>query len=716
MADDSGTTSGEELHLQPVSAGMRPRRRALWGALAAVAVAAAGLAVISGGDDAVPRLPVALGAAGRNEAAGVAADMSLAAWITYVAGDDLPALGGDGAAYRLRAADIDEDRVQAVADALGLTGEVTHEDRMWRVQDDGAVLEVYEDGGGSWWYSVQPIGVSSGSGGCDPGPAVDCAVSEEGVAGAATTVPSEQCVAPDGATCSSTPETSPCPDDTTRCAEPVPPVGEPCPPDAICTGPVPAPECPPEADCLPPQPIEPTPPADLPSKDEAHEIALDLLDATGMDVDGAKVTVDGPYDVWSVLVEPTVDGLPVSGLMASVAVGSKGVVTSASGWLGTPERVGDYPLLDTRAAIDRLNAQGAGFGGGPVPMGVAEDLTTRDAAASDAGVSGPVDPCADDGTCTTMIAPVEPSTTVVEQCKAQPDGSEVCEAVGGGSIGTDCVTILPDPAPVPTCPPGPPVTECLTIAVDPATDPAIDTATDPLVADCEPISCDDVIDPEAMPPAARDGAPDTAVASPLCTEPVPYPEPEPVEVTLTDADRVLVLLGAVDGSFDTYLVPGYRFSGDDGSLVDAVAVADDALAPTTTTVPATTETTICETLVEGDGSGTTHTIQTCPGGVTPSEPGLTRLGEGEEPEVGVPYYVDLGVMTGHCSWVSVELGGRWWIALMSNEDLADWSTPTEGGTLTLTDPDHATFVGDAAGTKKATLEIYGDGTQPPACA
>lgn len=706
MADDSDTTSGEELHLQPVSAGMPPRRRALWGALAAVALAAGALAVVSGGDDGVPRLPVALGASGRNEAAGAAADMSLAAWVTYVAGNDLPDLGGEGAAYRLRSDDIDEARVQAIADALGLTGDLTHEDRMWRVQGEDAVLEVYEDGGGTWWYSQQVgdqgWGVSSGGVGCEPGPAVDCAVAQEGTAEPATTVPADQCTAPDGATCSSTPETSPCPDDPTRCAEPVPPAM-----------PVPGPECPPEADCLPPELTEPIPPADLPSKDEARQIALDLLDATGMDVDGAKVTVDGPYDVWSVLVEPVLDGVPVSGLMASVGVGSKGVVTNASGWLGTAERVGDYPLLDTRAAIDRLNEQGAGFRGGPVPMGVADDRATSDAVTGNAG-----EPC-DDVTCTTMVAPVGPATTVVEQCKTQPDGSEICEVTGGGgaSSGTDCVTILPDPLPAPTCPPGPPVTECLTIAVDPATDPAISTATDPLVADCEQVSCDDVIDVEAVPPVGADGAPETAVASPLCAEPVPYPEPEPVEVTLTGAERVLMLLGAVDGSFDTYLVPGYRFSGDDGVIVDAVAVADDSLAPTTTTtVPATPETTICETTLEEDSSGTTQILETCPGEATPGDGELRPLGDGEQPEVGVPYYVDLSVMTGHCSWVTVEFGGRWWWAELSNEELADWSTPTEGGTLTLTDPDHATFVGDAAGTKQATLQIFNDGKQPPGCA
>ena len=87
-----------------------------------------------------------------------------------------------------------------------------------------------------------------------------------------------------------------------------------------------------------PEPAPFVPPADLPTEAEARTIALDLLRSLGVDVDDATVSVDGPYEDWYITVEPTVDGLPVSGLSHSVGVGSKGVIHSAGGTLGTPER------------------------------------------------------------------------------------------------------------------------------------------------------------------------------------------------------------------------------------------------------------------------------------------------------------------------------------------------------------------------------------------
>jgi hypothetical protein len=398
------------------------------------------------------------------------------------------------------------------------------------------------------------------------------------------------------------------------------PSGDPCPQDSICT----VPDCPPDSKCVAPQPVEPapqpptpTPPADLPAKDEARKIALDLLAATGMDVDGAKVTVDGPYDAWYVTVEPVLDGVPVAGWVASAGVGSKGVITSASGTLAAPERLGDYPLLDTRAAIARFNELQRSFDGGPVPLGAPADDGATDQAARDQAVSSGAaeDPCAPDApTCTTMVAPVEPTTTV-PACKVQPDGSEICETTGG-TIEPGCVTTLPEPAPVPTCPVPPPDVVCETIAVAPGTDPVAVTA-----GGCPgPGVC-----AEGSGGAPSDEVTDTTLAPMPSPECPPYPAPEPTEVVLTGAERVLVLLPATDGGGDVYLVPGYRFSNADGVMVDMPAVDDDSLAPTTT-APDTTDSsavtpptpTTCETAVEGDASGTTHTIQSCPG--TPPEP------------------------------------------------------------------------------------------------
>lgn len=663
MADDSGTTSGDELSLEPVRVGTRDRRRALWGALAVVAVVAGGLVVASGGDAASPRLPVALGASNEMAAtAGVAADMSLA-WVTYVAGDGLPALGGEGRAYRL-AGTVDEARVRALADALGLDGDLTRNDGYWQMESDGAVLGVYEGGGGSWWYSSNAGMVVEPDGGLRE---IDAATGS-GTSGSSGSASSD-CV----------------PDATTDCTfgavgEPEPATTVLCTPDNVCiypgTVPVepPVPPVPPE----PPVPVEPPVPADLPTESAARQIALDLLDATGMDLTGAKVTVDGPYDAWYVTVEPQLDGLAVTGWGASVGVGSEGAVTSASGTLARPERVGDYPLIDTRAAIDRLNEQ-QGIGVGPVPA-TASDTPTGAVTGDDAGTSEdavtndapvPTTPCrTDDPSCTVMTTGVaageEPSTTttITASCKVQPDGSEVCEG-SGGSAGSD------------------------------------------------PGACY-----KAVQPAGDEGATETTVAGSGCViEPVPVPEPQPTEVVLTDAERVLVLLGAVDGSGDTYLVPGYRFSNEDGAIVEVAAVADASLAPTTvpeTTVPERTDTTegsgppvsTCETLVEDDGSGTTRTAQTCPPGT--GDPVV--LEPGQTPEVGVGYYV--GDVNTQCGWFV--FADQWWATDAPTP--LPWSTPTEGGTFTLSTPDDGTFVGDAAGTKTAAFTARGPASELPGCA
>lgn len=658
MVDERMQPADDEIALHPVAVGpdAATRRRALWGVLAVVAVVTGAVVVSSGGDGRLERLPVTLGSLGGREAAGAAmsADMSLA-WVTYKAGDGLPALGGEAAAYRLDGR-VERARVRALAEALDLQGDPTHDEGIWRVTAGDAVLEVYEDNGSSWWYSANQGAISSGGGtaSCDPS-GTKCEVtvsgSISGSAEPATTVPAEECAA-EGASCASDTPTSDCPPNA-ECVEPSPPPEPPCATDADCST---EPACPPDTGCAAPEPI--LPPADLPSKAEARELALDLLTAAGMDVGDAKVTVDGPYDAWYVNVEPVVDGLPVSGWIASVSVGSKGAIVNASGSMATLERLGDYPLLDTRAAIDRLNEMQGGFGGGPVPMG-APDGVARDTGVATLDVGAAESPCrSDDPTCLAIVDTDAPITTVVSPCKVQPDGSEICEAVGQS---------------VPECP--------VPLGTD---DPA---ALDRAQADCAaPGICSDY----SIQPVDPGGVPETTVPSPECTEPIPYPypypEPEPVEVTLTDAELVLTWMPAYDGSGAAYLVPGYRFSNTDGVIIDVPAVDDDSLAPTTT-VPETTE------------------PKPVPPAVEPAPVDPTILEPGQTPEIGVGYYVDVDVV---CA--AFTLGDEIWRHDVG--DLAGWSAPHEGGTFTLDAPDHGTFVGDANGDKTATFVT---GTDPEGC-
>ncbi len=632
---DDGNEQAEELTLEPTGSRPSTRRRALWGVLAAGAVVVGALVVTSGGEDGTaPGLPVALGSSVAERESGAAADAMLA-WVTYVPGDDLPALGGEAPAYRLSGAVTEED-VRVLADALGLDGDPGHDGASWTLSDGTGYLDVYDSGVAQWWFSATGGDVASGSARSGGSAGVDaCAESADGVVSDCAVTPTTyvECDAADAActTPACDPASGDCAAATTTTTV--------CGPGADCVDPSPPPDCPVSSDgsstCVE---VEDPAPVDLPSEDEARTIALDLLAATGLAVDGADATVDGGIDAWYVSVEPRLDGLP-SGLVASVSVGAAGAVSSASGYLADPQRLGEYPLLDTRATIERANAQSG------VDGGVGRTTVPVDAGSTNGGDTVV--------TTATVIDDVGATAgTTAPACKVQPDGSEICESMGAGS----------------TCPQ----------VVAPADEPL--------------------------------GAPETVDCTPPVTDPGLEPEPLPVEgpieVVLVDASPVLVLLGAVDGSTDAYLVPGYRFTDESGGRVDLPAVADSAITtpPTTDTSavePPVTDTVApdpCAPLVEEDASGTTHTVQPDPDCLV-REP--QRLAEGEEPQIGVGYYVD--VVT-HCSYF--DFAGRWW-STDDNIDEELWASPTEGGTFTLTTPDEGRFVGDANGTKVAIFTAQG---------
>ena len=281
----------------------RRRPLLLAAAAAAVVLLAGGIAlVVTGGDDDPPRLdlssgtPASLADSGGGERMAESADMaaddmagtSMMAWVTYVAGEELPDLGGDAPVYRLTA---DDDDLQALAAHFGLEGEATDADGMQRMITDGdASVSRY---GASWWYS---------SGRSYPG-------SED--------------IAPDS--------------------------GVSCDAEGVCE------------DAPRPMP-EPERPADLPNQAEAEAIVRGIAEAAGLDLTDARVTAYDNITTWSVNIELALDGTPVPGWSVYGTVMEGGQVLDAGGALGSLERVGDYPLDTTRAAIDRLNEQSSGPG------------------------------------------------------------------------------------------------------------------------------------------------------------------------------------------------------------------------------------------------------------------------------------------------------------------------------------------------------------------
>ena len=129
------------------------------------------------------------------------------------------------------------------------------------------------------------------------------------------------------------------------------------------------PPCPPDADCAAcaPTPIDavpaPEPAVDLPSRGDAERIARDIFGKLGVRTEGLEL-LGGQY-TWDAVVSPSVDGLPTRGLEHGLSIGAKGAVVGAHGYLGTPDRIGDYPLIDVGAGLDRLRT---GVGVGPQPL------------------------------------------------------------------------------------------------------------------------------------------------------------------------------------------------------------------------------------------------------------------------------------------------------------------------------------------------------------
>jgi hypothetical protein len=510
----------------------------LWGTLAALVAGAVGVvAMLSRGEGGggSPSLPLALAGAGAEpRAVGDAA--LVGGLVVYVPAEDLTPLGGEGPAFRLPAT-VDESDVAPVAAALGIEGRPTGQDGGWHVEGGDLVLDVY----GATWSAYRAVEGTGGGVSGSPGgsPVERSAASSGGGGGAGLDV--DVAEPPEGA------ETT-IPAGGTGRADPGGPAVtiEPLPPDVCLTEPGA-----PDGGCLPPPqgtidrpPVDPPRrPADLPSLDEAERIARRLLTDAGMDLGGARVTTSDATTQWLVTVEPRVGGLPSPGTTASVSVGPGGRIESAFGHVGRAEELGDYQMLDTPTALDRLDDGGGG--GMPVPLPLPADGAITGEASGSATAGAAAAPCPGGQPC--------------------PDGG-----AGGGELPTTVVEAAPgEAAPgdvAPTTPaPGRPAT---TVVESAPGEPAPDGSAPDGPAPDDPASDD----------PARTGGEPQQTEPPLPVEPAPMPPIEPSEVVVTDAEVVLVAVPSWDGT-GSYLVPGYRFTADDGSEPQIPAVVDEALTP-----------------------------------------------------------------------------------------------------------------------------------------
>jgi hypothetical protein len=214
---------------------------------------------------------------------------------TYVVSDDLPELGGEARAYRLdRSVGPRRARFDELRAVFGVGGEVDeYAPGDLQAIDDDLVLVVT---GGLWTMSrTRVVPTLPGAGPRSPAPLEGDEANDEPLPGSGDALP------------------------------------------------------------LPLDPDDVVEVPGLPGEEEARRIALDTLEATGLDTDDATVTAQNNLTSWTLDVVPRVDGVPAPGLTSSVMIGPGGRIDGASGLVGDLDELGSYPLVGTRAGIDRLN-------------------------------------------------------------------------------------------------------------------------------------------------------------------------------------------------------------------------------------------------------------------------------------------------------------------------------------------------------------------------
>lgn len=290
--------------------------------------------------------------------------------VRYELPKDLPDLPGEARAWRL-VPQVGDDRVAALARALGFSARPAATQGGWRVFEGGRLLQVYRDFGAPWTYVAgATFNCSGGWGGPDgvvssdavpdcpvPGPAppaepgrpcprgLVCAQPRTG----SGTEPGAGAGASSGSSGRAAAGTAPSVTGPAGTGKPVPPVA---PPVDVCR------YSPIRPGCRWP----PRPPADLPSREQAERVARDWLARAGVPLDGRNVRAVQHWNRWVVTASPTVDGRPTIGDAAEVWVGDKSQVVHGSGWLSQPEAGATYPLIGVKEAIDRLQNRRVWFG------------------------------------------------------------------------------------------------------------------------------------------------------------------------------------------------------------------------------------------------------------------------------------------------------------------------------------------------------------------
>lgn len=102
-----------------------------------------------------------------------------------------------------------------------------------------------------------------------------------------------------------------------------------------------------------PIPVPSYPPG--PSESDARAAAGQVFDRLGM-TDPAIVVYSGD-PMSTVQASPTVGGMRSAGWITTMQIDASGHVVTADGWLASPDRGADYPVISAQAAFDLLQSQ-----------------------------------------------------------------------------------------------------------------------------------------------------------------------------------------------------------------------------------------------------------------------------------------------------------------------------------------------------------------------
>jgi hypothetical protein len=134
--------------------------------------------------------------------------------------------------------------------------------------------------------------------------------------------------------------------------------------------------CSSDGKCEDTTPAEPALPSNLPSESEARKAAEEAFDKAGVDLGDREARIDrSDYNV-AVSYSTSLDGTEVEGWGFVASFGDNAQLQYVSGSLANPSEIGQYPLVETKAAYDRWSA---GMGGGG-RVGIATDTAVAEPA------------------------------------------------------------------------------------------------------------------------------------------------------------------------------------------------------------------------------------------------------------------------------------------------------------------------------------------------